>query len=64
MNYIIKYSAKKIKLSWYVSNIEFPMQKLTINKSEAFVFQTQEMANAMIKHLKKIRSYDWEKEEI
>ena len=62
--YIVSYNASKLKVKWYVSNINNPMQKLTNVKSEAFKFDTYEVASAMVKHLKMVRSYDWAIEEI
>ena len=62
--YIVSYNAAKLKVKWYVSNINNPMQKLTNVKSEAFKFDTSEVASAMVKHLKMVRSYDWAIEEI
>ena len=62
--YIVSYNATKIKVKWYVSNINNPMQKLTNAKSEALKFDTSEVASAMVKHLKMIRQYDWTVEEI
>ena len=62
--YIVSYNAAKLKVKWYVSNINNPMQKLTNVKSEAFKFDTSEVASAMDKHLKMVRQYDWAVEEI
>lgn len=62
--YIVSYNASKIKVKWYVRNINNPMQKLTNVKSEAFKFDTSEVASAMVKHLKMVRLYDWAIEEI
>ena len=62
--YIVGYNAAKLKVKWYVSNINNPMQKLTNAKSEALKFDTSEVASAMVKHLKMIRKYDWTVEEI
>ena len=62
--YIVGYNAAKLKVKWYVSNINNPMQKLTNAKSEPLNFDTSEVASAMVKHLKMIRQYDWTVEEI
>ena len=62
--YIVSYNAAKLKVKWYVSNINNPMQELTNVKSEAFKFDTSEVASAMAKHLKMVRQYDWTVEEI
>ena len=35
--YIVGYNAAKLKVKWYVSNINNPMQKLTNAKSVFFV---------------------------
>lgn len=62
--YIVGYNATKLKAKWYVSNFNNPMLNLTNFKAEAFEFDTSEVASAMVKHLKIVRSYDWAIEEI
>ena len=48
--YIVSYNATKLKAKWYVSNFNNPIQNLTNVKSEAFKFDTSEVASAMVKH--------------